>query len=898
MKRPSSLFVAALLVVLLCVPARATAQGPPQFAAIDGKVVDAEEKPVANALVLVSSRLGGQPRPAKTDAKGAYSVPYLMAGQYRLTVMGAGFAEATADVVLVENETAHFDFKLVPGTTRPGLSHVDTKAPAHPVDEATGHVHVTSEEDIRHKRPSTTAEALGDSPALQHTGANPIQQTPAVGGLPGPRTGVSVDGERLTNQRAGVSTSLIAPADLEAGEVTVGGASNVHGSGALGGTVALTTKSAPRVESGHLLGLELNGGYSTNGDWRDGGVALLYSNSKLAARLSGTLFRQGSYDAGGTGIDRREVIAIGELVARVGVSPSTYPVFDFPAGGEVLNAQAHGSYDAIDVRFYPGPKHTLRYNQLNSHHYDIGSPFEAPPYNSVTQWSDFQRFDKYSMRYQGTGLLPWLPQFSVSAYGQRITYPTNGLYHIAVPGSSWAPQPAPQPPVFTGNTSTFVPGRYTENTIRTTDVGLAVDASVSPFRKELGLTLAAGYSLLHEESDDEFHEIIFNPAYPASAPDALDVDYINNAVYVNATYQRLKRVHATAGVRYDRWTSEAEVPPGATAPAARFRTDRGYFSPHAGLSFPLAFGLTPFVNWAFSFREPSASEQYPARVFAAPAPASRQGKAAADPNLLLRLEPERANTVAAGAIFNHKFGTRSVFAMVEVFRNRVENYNIAFGESPVPTFSSGASRGAVRREAAQIAPLPELPLNDVVIVGVVANYQISLPIGRFGSISPSGSLYALRGRNDTPLPSFIPLVEALYNRNDLPIKLEGTVDDFPLGFMIPFDGTFGVTYAAPRGRWTLGYELRHSSRVTRVDPVTFFLGPQVSYATFASLAPFTVQNLRGGYTFTRESNRLMLTASIDNLTNELFYEHYQYAPAPGRSLRLGVSMDLSNLLER
>jgi hypothetical protein len=56
--------------------------------------------------------------------------------------------------------------------------------------------------------------------------------------------------------------------------------------------------------------------------------------------------------------------------------------------------------------------------------------------------------------------------------------------------------------------------------------------------------------------------------------------------------------------------------------------------------------------------------------------------------------------------------------------------------------------------------------------------------------------------------------------------------------------------------------------------------------------------LRGGYILRKEKYRLMFTLGIENLTNRLYFEHFQTAPAPGRSIVFGTTLEILNLLEK
>ena len=79
--------------------------------------------------------------------------------------------------------------------------------------------------------------------------------------------------------------------------------------------------------------------------------------------------------------------------------------------------------------------------------------------------------------------------------------------------------------------------------------------------------------------------------------------------------------------------------------------------------------------------------------------------------------------------------------------------------------------------------------------------------------------------------------------------------------------------------------------MVRADPADLSAAISTEYGTFASLNSFAVQALRGGYTFRKENYRVLLTVGVENLTNRLYFEHFQTAPAPGRSMILGTTFE-------
>jgi len=79
------------------------------------------------------------------------------------------------------------------------------------------------------------------------------------------------------------------------------------------------------------------------------------------------------------------------------------------------------------------------------------------------------------------------------------------------------------------------------------------------------------------------------------------------------------------------------------------------------------------------------------------------------------------------------------------------------------------------------------------------------------------------------------------------------------------------------------------------DPLDLSAAVSTEYGTFRSLQSFAVQSLRGGYTIRGEQHRVMVTVGLENLTNRFYFEHFQTAPAAGRSFVFGTTVEF-NLL--
>ena len=99
-----------------------------------------------------------------------------------------------------------------------------------------------------------------------------------------------------------------------------------------------------------------------------------------------------------------------------------------------------------------------------------------------------------------------------------------------------------------------------------------------------------------------------------------------------------------------------------------------------------------------------------------------------------------------------------------------------------------------------------------------------------------------------------------------------------------FDSAEGIALEAPGEVYTAA----PLNTVEMVDEATL----PTEFGTFRSLNSFAVQSLRGGYTVRSGKHRAMFTVGLENLTNRLYFEHFQTSPAPGRGFVFGTTVEL------
>jgi len=108
----------------------------------------------------------------------------------------------------------------------------------------------------------------------------------------------------------------------------------------------------------------------------------------------------------------------------------------------------------------------------------------------------------------------------------------------------------------------------------------------------------------------------------------------------------------------------------------------------------------------------------------------------------------------------------------------------------------------------------------------------------------------------------------------------------------------GTQFIDRSGRIFIEYSFRHQARVKRIAPGTLTGTTLVNYGVYASLNSFTRHDIKGGYSFSTDRGRVSINAGITNIANKLYWEHFQTAPAPGRSFIFGVTTEIFNLLKK
>jgi hemoglobin/transferrin/lactoferrin receptor protein len=907
-------------------------------ATIAGTIRDQNGDVVVGAEVRTLNIASGGSRMCLTDQVGKYEITGLHPGSYRVAVSSQGFATGSRVVALRRGSQVVTDFTLVPGIVESSISITPGKGNLRIVAETPQPITTVDAAQIEERRPASTLQAIERAPNLSPVIANPALERPRLRGLTSNRLLIILDGDRLNNARSdptsGVSPSVIDVTQIDSAEVVSGAGSSLYGSDAMAGIINLITLSPIRGDHARIFGFRLDGDLHGNGLFRRGAASLNWSDSAFAVRLSGSLFRESDYHGGNQAVALSDVVRFGKLATDMGNAVGnsvarTFAVWSLPAGGTIPNGQGHGFNSQLDAWLFTKHEQSLRYRQLNSQHKDLGFAFIAPPYDQRTQFNGFRRLDKNGLRYEGREWRKWLPRVAASFYRQKFSFPDDTITSPIVLGSSWKLAPDPNAPqnllsVLTGGRSAFTDANLSDNKNSITTYAADAQATLAPFK---GALITTGVGYLRDSSADEFARTDFAPgtrnpiatiSSRASNPNSI---YRNWGWFNLLEYEPARWLRMTGGLRLDGWKTEARVTPGFplgvestlldvsfaqllanpgpvdAAGAAGIvnlvkgtqgiATNRTVVTGNAGFVVRWRAGINPYLRWGNSYREPGITERYLLRDFGDPT-----FSVLVIPNTALR--PERGQTYDAGV----KVQRANFNASLGYFRNDLKDF-IRSVFAPPLFVPADPAHG--------LNPIsPFFPFHGVLYVqrtntarariqGIEGTYEVSLPLGRAGVITPLGSLGWLKGTNSTPDENTLKLITQFYNRAGTPVALRGLSSDVPLSGIAPFRAINGVRYDSRRRQWWGEYELRYEAKVTRVDPLDLATTISTQYGSLASLDSFARQSLRAGHTINRRSYRLTLTGGVENLTNRLYFEHFQTAPAPGRSVVFGMTVDFFDL---
>jgi hemoglobin/transferrin/lactoferrin receptor protein len=878
MRRCVWMCVCVLMMCVLAAPLRA--------ATVAGRVTDATGAGVPGARVVLKDQATGKEEAVETNADGRYELSAASAGSFLLIVTRQGFAEAARTIVVKSpEERLAADVRLEIGPLGTDVS-VTAARSEREIRQVPLHVDTMTAAAISQSNALSTGDALSSIANVTPVGNGPFGVRPRLRGLDSTRLLVLVDGERLNTarqatDRTGAEVGLVSPETISRAEIVNGAGTLMYGSDALSGTINIIT-SEPSLTPQRSFTYGLTSFYSTN---EDGGRASLragYSSARVALQVQGGLEQFGNYQAGKFGVeDTNPLFASGQLHRGDTIDDNfgfTFKAFPDPfnapfvrTSGEIPNSGGDGYFVNANgvVKLTERSRLRMRYQHRRAN--EIGFPDFAEPYFFNATSLPQSDFDRASVRYETQALSARLASLSVTGYVQR----TNRVLQNHLPVQF----PAPTPTVFFP-IAVMRLDIESETGQRVWTPGVDVQAVWTPGSSHL---LTTGATFYRDQSHDERTTVtttsmvgqvvmgqrgpaavVFpslvplgppSTAHPVRVPDASLADL---AFFAQDEWRVRKDVSVVAGLRGDFYRVVTEATPGysvdpvvagavppidpATLPdPAGSHYNRQALTGDVGLILNADGRFNPFVRVGRSFRHPNLEEM----LFAGPATI---GSIA--PNVLV--EPETGINFDAGLKFRTSHVTGGVYGFTNWYSNFIAQ-DLVVATTPAGPLAQATNYADVR------------------IAGVEASGDAPIAV-RYGVFTLSGSAAFLRG---TIVEGTDPLTGA---------SLAGT----PADNITPLRVLANVRFTDIGGRWWAEYGMRAQTDVTRVAQA-MLESPFLIAQDLLSLNGFDVHRIGGGMELGRGRQRVALTYAVENLTNRFYREHFQFAPARGRSFTVGLT---------
>ncbi len=252
--------------------------------------------------------------------------------------------------------------------------------------------------------------------------------------------------------------------------------------------------------------------------------------------------------------------------------------------------------------------------------------------------------------------------------------------------------------------------------------------------------------------------------------------------------------------------------------------------------------INPFVRFGRSYRHPNLEEM----LFAGPATAGN-----IVPNV--KVVPETGNNFDAGV----KFRAGRVSGGAYYFLNQYQNFIAQ--DLVVATNASGALTQATN-------------YGDVRITGLELSAAAPL-VFRPGVLTLTDAAALTRG---TITDGVNPLDKH-------------SLADTPFDNITPSKVILNARFTQSSGRWWMEYGVRSQTEVKRVAE-RLLDSPFPIAQDLLSLDGFTVQRAALGINLARGRDRVGLVFAVENLGDTYYREHFQFAPARGRSFTVGLNV--------
>jgi len=691
---------------------------------INGKVADVSNAAIPNATIVLRNETNGKTVQAQSDSNGGFSFQNLSKGNYSVIMNADGFSSVVQEISLPRIDSSDLVVVMRVGDISEQVTITATRTQVATAETAVP-VTVLERKELERKNVNTIGDAFRTMPGVSTVNEGSFQVRPRIRGFDSNRVLVLVDGERLNNGRtstiqSGVEVGLVGTEQIETLEVVRGSGSVLYGTDALGGTINIITKDAPRNTSdGFLFGASFNGLFSTNEKGRRGNVALTGSSKFFSFRAAQSLERYENYFSGDLS---------GRTIAGV------------TSENEVLNSQSHGSNTKITTRFFFDDNHDLRLNYDRRRVGNIGVPSLVGVFSA---FFPFSNRDKFSARFEKRNLSKNLGRITTSFYFQNQDRNFTNILDV----------PAAPP---------FFPGQFerSKTVTRTDSYGLDVQTDWILGNKNF---LTAGFSFFRDENKDErFQELRtpdfrrFPPTLVASTNDSPSVPNANFgsfAAFAQDQFDVTKRLRVIGGIRVERFFSNSSATNGFSIPLSQDQIAAlGLAGLTEGLNtsetaitgdFDAVFRLTDEVSLTGrvgrSFRVPNLFERFFTGA------GSIGGLIVGNPNL----DPESGINFDTGVkIRNSKFAG-SVSYFNNTYKNLLSNEHIGIINGTPVTIPNGLFQTT--------------NIGRARIQGFEAEAEVPIKLG-LGFLTPSGNISYLRGDDleaNQPLTTITPLKTVL-----------------------------------------------------------------------------------------------------------------------------------------
>lgn len=495
---------------------------------LSGKITDADGAMIPNSTVKVRNVVTGKELPVRADSEGNFRVENLAKGIYKIVAGASGFSEETKSVSIDGETGSNVIFVLNVGNFAESVTVTATRTQVATIDTAVP-VSVIDRKQIEQQNLNTIGDVFRSLPGTSTVNEGAFQVRPKIRGLDSNRVLVLVDGERLNNGRtstglSGIEVGLVGTEQIETVEVVRGSGSVLYGTDALGGTINIITKDAPRnIDDGFRFGGTFNGFFSSNETGRRGNVSVRGSSKFFSFRVAQSLERYENYFTGD--LDGRMLDGVDE-------------------NGEVLNAQSHGSNTQITTRFFFDNDNDLRLNYERRRGANIGVPTLVGVFNAFFPFSER---DKFNARFETRNLSKNLARLSGSFYYQKQNRNFTNILDV----------PAAPP---------FFPGLYqfSETVTDTNSVGFDLQSNWILGSKNF---LTTGFSFFRDENKDKRFVETFSPDFSVfpprlarrvdNSPSVPNANFGSFAGFAQDQFQFTNRLQLIGGIRIERFFSNS-----------------------------------------------------------------------------------------------------------------------------------------------------------------------------------------------------------------------------------------------------------------------------------------------------------------------------------------------------